>query len=128
MTQHTVMTYNLIPRGQTVRIGYSRKSDDSVSSSVWGDTSLRADYITELMLDTDVSGVWFRDDHNRVFYLKRDGRPVELVSEVIDAARREYGENFTSLSLTILIDRYVPGSYAYKTSFRGLVFQTLGWA
>jgi|SRR5512143_2767108 hypothetical protein len=50
-----------VPDG-TIRIGYHRLSDDSVSSSSWPLGVNRDNFIAELIIDPDIDHAWWRID------------------------------------------------------------------
>ena len=67
-----------LPGTFSVRIGYARISDESVSSCYWSPGPLRTRFIEELLVDNDVSEVWYRTSnslsptgYNAPVYLKR---------------------------------------------------------
>lgn len=43
-----------------LRIGYTRKSDESVSSSVWTEADGRMSFVDDLRTSSDISAAWVR--------------------------------------------------------------------
>jgi len=68
-----------VPSNEVVRIGYHRRSDGSVSSSVWDPGPLRDRFLQELSTDQDVLSAWWRrlprvgeHRHPRAHYFKSE--------------------------------------------------------
>jgi hypothetical protein len=61
-----------------LRIGYTRKSDDSLSSSTWTEADGRSKFVRELLNDPDISNAWVRCIRDNAHYFK-DNRYAHLV-------------------------------------------------
>jgi hypothetical protein len=60
-----------------MQVGYSRKSDESVSSGWWEGVEAQH-HLEGLMDDPDVVGVWIRTTpEGRAFTLKKNGRDLD---------------------------------------------------